>query len=1099
MVCPHCRTTAPAGARFCPGCGQPLPRTCPRCSTPNAADHRFCKSCGAALGEAAPEAAAVVASQIAREGERKHVTVLFADVKGSMELVAARDPEEARALVDPVLDAMIQAVRRYGGTVNQVMGDGIMALFGAPIAIEDHAVRACYAALAMQDALRALRRDGATTIAIRVGVNSGEVLVRAIGSDLHLDYTAVGETTHLAARMEQTAAPDTILLTAQTHRLAEGFLDTKPLGLVNVKGLAEPVEAWQLVGARGARTRLEARGGALSRFVGREAETHHATRALEAAASGRGQVVAVVGEPGVGKSRVCHELARRAAAHGQRVIEVACVSYGSSTPYLPLLPLLNTLLDLDATADATDRRARVLARLRTIDPALESARTPLLALLGLPLDDGAWPTVDPPQRRQRTLDALRQLLLQVARQQPLVVVIEDLQWIDAETQALLDALVDGMAATPLALLVNYRPEYRHQWGGKSYYTQLRLDPLPLGDADTLLAALLGRDASLRPLAMLLRERAAGNPLFLEESVRALVETGALHGTPGDYRLVRPVPAVEVPASVHAVLAARIDRLRPDDKRLLQCAAVIGYTVPLALVRAIADADDTSLREGLARLQSAELLYETRLYPEVEYTFKHALTHDVAYGSLLREQRRALHAAIVGALETGHGDAQAEALAHHARLGEDWPRAARYARIAADRAAALCADAESVALYEQTLDALGRLPETAETARAGIDTRLGLRAPLWRAGRLDRLAPIFGEVETLARRHGELERLDTVAGFLTQFFWASGEYEKSIQYGQRCVAIAEARDDLALRLNAEFYMGHARASSGRFVEARAHYARIYELLSGRETERFGLSGLPYSGSCAYDAWCALELGNAPEALALLERGARVADAAGHLYSQTVIGVYRTFILGYLGHAEEARAIGEATVATCRERRFAGQTMMGLMATGMALGQLGRAAEGARLIEDCIGLQEVATATSDRGMMLYLLAQLQVDSGQLDQAERTVEDATSYVERNREASYAAWLAWVRGRLARARGDSVRARAAYDTALAQAEQLKLAMLAAHCRLALGLVERDAGDESAARTALSAAAAAFRTIGLPFWAGQAETALRGTSGRTT
>src|SRR5262249_21436904 len=485
MACPHCRTTVPAGARFCPGCGRPLPRGCTRCGADNAPDHRFCKSCGAPLADSAPDAAAMVASRVALEGERKHVTVLFADVKGSMELLAARDPEEARALLDPILETMIQAVRRYGGTVNQVMGDGIMALFGAPIAVEDHAVRACYAALAMQDTVRGLRRQGATKAAIRIGLNSGEVLVRAIGSDLHLDYTAVGETTHLAARMEQTAAPGTILLTAHTQRLAEGFLDAKPLGLVSVKGLAEPVAAWQLIGARGARTRLEARSGVLSRFVGREAETHQAVRALETAAGGRGQVVAIVGEPGVGKSRVCHELGRRAADGGQRVIEAACLSYGSSTPYLPVLGLLEALLDLDAGAEDAERRARVSARLGAIDPTMQTGGAPILALLGLSVDDPTWATLEPLQRRQRTLDALRQLLLQAARERPLLVVIEDLQWIDAETQALLDALVDGMAAAPLALLVNYRPEYRHQWSGKSYYTQLRLDPLPVDDADTL--------------------------------------------------------------------------------------------------------------------------------------------------------------------------------------------------------------------------------------------------------------------------------------------------------------------------------------------------------------------------------------------------------------------------------------------------------------------------------------------------------------------------------------------------------------------------------------------------------------------------------------
>src|SRR2546428_3582617 len=425
--------------------------------------------------------------------------------------------------------------------------------------------------------------------------------------------------------MEQTAAPDAIFMTAQTYRLAEGFLDATPLGRVSVRGRAEPVEAWRLVGARGARARFEARAGALSRFVGRGGETAQAARAVEAGAGGGGQVVAVVGEPGVGKSRVCHELVRRASAQGQRVIETACLSYGASTPYLPIGGLLEALLDLDARAEPPERRARAIASLAGLDAELGAAAAPLLALLEVPTDDPAWAALDPPQRRKRTLDALRQLLLQAARQRPLVVVIEDLQWADAETQALLDALVDGMAAAPLALLLNYRPEYRHHWGGKSYYTQLRLDPLPADAAGALLQALLGRDAALAPVAAMLRQRAAGNPLFLEESVRALVETGALRGKPGDYRLVRSVPAVEIPASVQAVLAARIDRLAPDDKRLLQCAAVIGYEASLSLLRVIAGADEAGPPGGLPRPPAAPPPFQAPPYSGGRNTVKQAPT------------------------------------------------------------------------------------------------------------------------------------------------------------------------------------------------------------------------------------------------------------------------------------------------------------------------------------------------------------------------------------------------------------------------------------------------------------------------------------------
>jgi class 3 adenylate cyclase/tetratricopeptide (TPR) repeat protein len=1088
----------PADARFCPACGGALARTCARCGTANGPDHRFCKACGSALGETpAPDAGAALTSRVSLEGERKQITVLFADLKGSMELLASRDPEDARAVLDPVLEGMIEAVRRYGGTVNQVMGDGVMALFGAPLAVEDHAVRACYAALAMQDAVRRLaearRSAGLPPPAIRVGLNSGEVLVRSIGSDVNVDYTAVGETTHLAARMEQTATPDAILLTQATYRLAEGFVDAKPLGLVGIKGLAEPVETWQLLGAHGVRTRLEARGSALSRFVGREAETAQAVRALAAAAAGRGQIVAVVGEPGVGKSRICHELARGAAGRGQRVVESACLSYGTQTAYLPMAGLLETLLDLDPRGEAGTRRAQAVERLRAIDPALGAAPAPILVLLGLPTSDAAWAALDPPLRRQQTLDALRQLILQAARSRPLIVVLEDLQWVDAETQALLDALVDRMAAVPLALLVNYRPEYRHGWSGKSYYAQLRLDPLPPDTVGALLEALLGRDPSLAPLASLLRERTGGNPLFLEESVRSLVETGALRGTAGDYRLARPVPSMEVPASVQAVLAARIDRLAPQDKRLLQCAAAIGYEVPLPLLRAIAGVDETALRDGLARLQAGELVYETRLYPDVEYTFKHALTHDVAYGSLLREQRRTLHATIAAALEAGAAEEHAAALAHHAGLGEDWPRAARWARVAADQAAALCADAESVALYEQALTALARLPETAETARAGLDVRFALRAPLWRAGRLDRLAPLFREVESLATRHGQTDRLDAVAAFLTQFYWASGDYRKSIEYGERSLALAERRDDLALRASTHFYLGHSWRSMGRLPDGRAHYARVYALLEGRETERCGLSGLPFSGSCAYDAWSALELGDGAEALELIERGARVADRAGHLYSQIVITIYRAWVLMLLGRADEARPVAEAALATCRERNFAGQTMIALMALGLTLGELGRAAEGVPLVEECIALQQRANAQSDRGLMLCCLARLRLASGDLDGAQRALDEGRTFVESNPEESYGAWQDWVRGQLAAARGDRAGAVALWRRAIADGERLGLALLRAHCRLSLGLAHRDAGDKDAARRELTQAATAFRTIGAAPRATEADTALRG------
>jgi class 3 adenylate cyclase len=537
----------------------------------------------------------------ALEGERKQVTVLFADLKGSMELLADRDPEEARQLLDPVLERMMAAVHRYEGTVNQVIGDGIMALFGAPIAHEDHAVRACYAALAMQAAIRAyaedVRRTLGLTVQRRVGLNAGEVVVRTIGNDLHMDYTAVGQTTHLAARMEQLAHPGSTLLTAATLRLVEGLVQVTSLGPIPVKGLPDPVEVFELVGASAHRRRFQAaavRG--LTPFVGRQQELDAVHQALERARTGQGQVVALVGEAGVGKSRLVHECVHSHRTQGWRVLESASVSYGKATPYFPVIDLLKRYCHVDDSDDIRTIRAKVTGQVLTLDATLQDTLPALLAVLDAAPDDSPFLRLDPPQRRQRTLDGLKRVLLRESQVQPLLLVFEDVHWIDTETQAVLDRLVESLPTRPLLLLVNYRPEYRHGWGSKTYYTQLRLDPLPPASAEAFLTALLGDDSSLAPLTPLLITRTEGNPFFPEESVRTLVETGVLVGSPGGYRLTKPLQGMPVPATVQVVLAARIDRLPPEDKRLLQTAAVIGTDVPFSLLLAIADMPEAALTQ-----------------------------------------------------------------------------------------------------------------------------------------------------------------------------------------------------------------------------------------------------------------------------------------------------------------------------------------------------------------------------------------------------------------------------------------------------------------------------------------------------------------------
>src|SRR3989441_3845903 len=495
MKCPRCQHDSPPNAKFCEECGSALAIRCAGCGTEVSPAAKFCAECGrpvAAAGQprfTSPTAYTpkhpaekIIGSKAALEGERKQVTVLFADLKGSMELLAEGDPEDARKLLDPVLERMMEAVHCYEGTVNQVMGDGIMALFGAPLAHEDHAVRACYAALRMQETVKAyaeeLHRDRGLPIHIRVGLNSGEVVVRSIGNDLHMDYTAVGQTTHLAARMEQMAMPGSILAPSETLRLVEGYVLTRSLGPRSVKGLEAPLEVYEVTGASPIRSRLHAAAArGLTRFVGRDPEIAQLDRALGRAKSGHGQVVAVVGEPGVGKSRLYWEFTRSPGTVGWLILEAASVSYGKATAFLPVIDLLRMYFKVEARDEPRAIREKITGKLFTLDEQLRGTLPAFLSLFGVPVADGQWESLGPPERRQRTLDAVKHLILRESQVQSVLLLFEDLHWIDDETQAVLESLVESLPTARVLLLLNYRPEYQHGWGGKSYYTQLRIDPL----------------------------------------------------------------------------------------------------------------------------------------------------------------------------------------------------------------------------------------------------------------------------------------------------------------------------------------------------------------------------------------------------------------------------------------------------------------------------------------------------------------------------------------------------------------------------------------------------------------------------------------------
>jgi len=1028
MRCSTCGTENPAGMKFCGNCAAPLRNRCPRCGLENPPASKFCGECATALtparqatASAKPPASVVEpavrmqleqAAADAAGGERKTVTALFADIKGSMDLMERLDPEEARAIVDPALKLMIDAMHRYDGYIVQSTGDGIFAIFGAPVAHEDHAQRGLFAALRVQEDMAkysaGLRAAGNPPVEIRVGLNTGEVVVRSIRTDdAHTEYAPIGHSMSLAARMQTLAPTGSIVITEQTQKLTAGYFEMKPLGPVRIKGVTDPINVYEVIGIGPLRTRLQrsvSRG--LSKFVGRRAELDQMDHALELARGGRGQIVAAMAEAGVGKSRLFHEFKMRRQGECL-VLEAFSFSHGKASAYLPVVDLLKSYFRIADRDDERTRREKVTGKVLALDRALEDTLPHLFALLGIPSAGAERDEMDPAIRRRRTREAVKSLIVRESLNQPLLLIFEDLHWIDAESDALLNLIADSIGTSQILLMVNYRPEYRHNWGNKTYYTQMRLDPLGPDNAGELLTAILGDAAALDPLKATIVARTEGNPFFIEEMVQVLFDQGVLVRN-GTVSLAKPLTSIEIPSTVKGILAARIDKLAPPDKDLLQSLAVIGKEFPLGLVRRVVGKPDEELAPMLSNLQAAELIYEQPAFPENEYTFKHALTQEVAYDSVLTERRRILHERTAAALETIFAaalDDHLADLAHHYGRSANAPKAIEYLARAAEQAGIRSAYNDAIGYAREALRWLMTMPESRERDQRELKI-LMILGPLVVAVQgfsSPEMAANIERAQELCRRAGETPETFGVMFGLWSFNHASGNLHESRVIAEQLLAMAaRMKGDLATA-GAHNVMAATQLWMGEFPAARENF-EIATNIFDRDIPRYLPSmQAPVIPSRCHYAW-ALHIGGYPEQAQQRMREAN--DLATQLrrpFSLAFVHLYAIVLSHFRLEYAEVRSRSETLIELSTEYGFpywlaAGKMCIARTAVGEAHARGDEAAlkSGLTMMKESIKNLAASNADLIYSFSFVLLAEVHLMMKRPDECLRVLDQALQRAE-------------------------------------------------------------------------------------------------------
>ena len=1112
MICFACQSDNREGVKFCEECGTEIALVCPRCDHRIPVGKKFCGECGQKLGrdEAAnlgpvidydrPDsytpkfmAEKILTTRGSLEGERKIVTVFFSDVTGFTSISEKLDPEAVHEIMDGCFKILMQEIHKYEGTINQFTGDGVMALFGAPLAHEDHAQRACHAALTVQQSLAAysqkVKAEFGADFKMRIGLNSGPVVVGAIGNDLRMDYTAVGDTTNLAARMESLAEPGGILVSDSTYRLVKKYFEFENLGEVAVKGKQALQAVYKLIRVSEVRSRMDAsKDQGLTKYIGRKDEMHDLQKAFKKAQSRQGQLVGVVGEAGIGKSRFVFEM-HRTSDEPCRVIESRCLQYSSSTPLLPILEIFRTYFDIGEGESEAGINGKLNTKLADLDKELTQSLPAFRHFFSLPAGEPHWEDLEPKKKQIKTFEAIRNFFIQLSQDSPLIIVIDDVQWLDKTSEEFVSYFIQWISNTRILLLLLYRPEYNHSWGSKSFYKQIGIEPLSEDESKQFIRSLLNDCEIPQPIEQFIIGRTSGNPLFMEELLYMLIENRTIVKENGSYQLDEAVVENQVPDTIQGIIAGRMDRLEDSIKTTLQVASVIGRSFLFKILRTLPGLSD-GLKTDLLRLQSMELIYEKRVFPELEYIFKNVITQEVAYNSLLFNRRKALHGIIGMAMEETYANRLEEfyeVIAHHFSKSDHHARAFNYLTLSGDKAIRKNSAWEAFAFYKKALAVLERHPEDGEQKKNKLKTLHAMMSPIIILNFPEESLALLEEGAKISRDLDDQKSLIRFYGNIGFFHSVKGRHQEGIKFSGKAFEEATAINDLTAMAQTGPDLCLSNLATGRFK-------KVIEIASGmihaihkaeKEQDNFGGPAIVYPVLYSLSGLSLAHLGRFDEGMPNCVYGLEAAMESENIFTISLCRYYIGMVLLMRGVWKEARTNFMSCLKGLEPVDFVQIEALAKGGLGVTEAHLGDpiqgralAEEGLKAFQDSAIKGEVSTLQCYVGVCCHA-------SGDSEDARLFMNQSLASAIENDESYFKGraliWEGRIMGKLSE--NTPLEAAQRIEEGLETLTELDTNPDIAIGNFFLGELYAQRNQEEAAKTHLKAAEALFKEMSMDYW----------------